>query len=65
MSVEFDCEGCGARVFAVGIDAVPRHGFCCVCEWLCEFVTDPESIQAIRERQNLIEGGNRANPNAR
>jgi hypothetical protein len=60
MSVEFDCEGCAARVFDAGRDTVPRHSFCCVCEWLCEFVTDPEEMQAIRERQGWIEEGQAA-----
>jgi hypothetical protein len=48
--IEYDCEGCGVHVIAIGIDAAPSHQFCGVCEWLCEFVTDPEEIEAIRKR---------------
>jgi hypothetical protein len=54
--IEFDCEGCGVHVFAAGIDTVPGHGLCAVCAWLCEFVTDPEEMMAIRARSRQIEG---------
>ena len=45
MPVEFDCEGCGVHVVALGIvrrDGVrwarPAHGFCAICEWLNDFI---------------------------
>ena len=36
--VEFDCEGCGVHVHALGIVARPSHGFCSICEWLNDFI---------------------------
>jgi len=47
---EFDCEGCGAHVFALGRARVPRSGFCALCEWLCEFVPDPQEMMDLRAR---------------
>jgi hypothetical protein len=47
--IEFDCEGCGWHVIAIGIDEPPRHGFCATCAWLTEYVA-PEEIMAIRKR---------------
>ena len=50
--IEFDCEGCGGHVVATGRDTIPRSGLCATCEWLCEFVPDPEgggSAQASRQ----------------
>jgi hypothetical protein len=49
MTVEFDCEGCGDHVWAVGSDTVPEHRMCCVCDWLCEWVRDPEEIVKLRK----------------
>ena len=36
--VEYDCEGCGVHVVALGIAARPGHGFCSVCDWLNDHV---------------------------
>ena len=38
MPVEYDCEGCGVHVVALGIVAPPGHGFCSICDWLNDFV---------------------------
>jgi hypothetical protein len=48
--IEFDCEGCGVHVFAFGRDTVPLTHLCATCEWLCEFVPDPEELMAVRRR---------------
>jgi hypothetical protein len=48
VTVEYDCEGCGVHVINFGRDRVPVSGFCAVCEWLCEFVPDPEEMMALR-----------------
>jgi hypothetical protein len=55
MAVEFDCEGCAVHVVSYGTDAIPRHHFCCMCEWLEEFVTDPEEMMILRKRLDLID----------
>ena len=45
--VEFDCEGCGVHVLSFGRDRVPVSHLCATCEWLCEFVPDPDEFWAI------------------
>jgi hypothetical protein len=47
--IEFDCEGCGWHVIAVGLDRVPKHGFCATCAWMQEFITDPEEMMRVRK----------------
>ena len=47
---EYDCEGCGAHVIVVGRETVPGSGLCSVCEWLCEFVPDPDEFWAAYRR---------------
>ena len=48
--IEFDCEGCGGHVVATGRDTIPRSGLeCATCEWLCEFVPDPEAMMEVRK----------------
>jgi hypothetical protein len=47
--VVYDCEGCGWRVHAFGVAAVPQHQLCAVCAWLCEFEA-PERIMELRRR---------------
>jgi hypothetical protein len=44
MPAEFDCEGCGAHVYAFGQDKPPSHQFCATCVWLCEHVPDPDEM---------------------
>lgn len=39
---EWDCEGCGVHVTGFGIAEPPKHRFCSVCAWACEFL-DPAS----------------------
>lgn len=56
MTVEYDCEGCGAHVFGSGRDTVPKSHMCTVCEWLCEHVPDPEAMMDLRQRQGLLDG---------
>lgn len=46
--VEYACEGCGSEVYSSGAETVPSHGFCAMCAWLCEYVTDPEGIERMR-----------------
>lgn len=48
--IEFVCEGCGDHVYAFGRVSVPVSGLCAVCEWLCEYVPDPEAMMALRLR---------------
>lgn len=48
---EWDCEGCGVHVYALGVEAPPAHQMCAVCAWLCEFMADdPEGMVALRAR---------------
>lgn len=44
----FQCEGCGDRVLAFGIERPPAHGLCSVCAWLCEEVPDPEEMMRLQ-----------------
>ena len=53
--VEYDCEGCGVHVSAFGIETRPAHGFCAVCAWMCEYVTDPEQMEKLRRQQGLLD----------
>jgi hypothetical protein len=46
--VEWDCEGCGAHVFAYGIARVPRHQFCAVCLWCNEHLYPGEMFSVLR-----------------
>jgi hypothetical protein len=48
--IEFNCEGCGVHVVAFGLATIPKTGLCAMCEWLCEFVPDPEEMMAVRQR---------------
>lgn len=48
--IQFDCEGCGTRVYAWGRTRPPAHGFCASCAFVCEFVTDPEEFWAMHQR---------------
>jgi hypothetical protein len=48
--IEYDCEGCGYSVVNTSLDRPPRSGFCAVCEWLCEFVPDPEEMELLRRQ---------------
>ena len=52
--IEYSCEGCGSDVYAYGLDAVPPHGFCVVCAWLCEHVPDPEEMEMHRRGMDLV-----------
>lgn len=47
---EFDCEGCGIHVIAPALDRPPAHGFCLVCTWLSEYVSDPIEMMTLRDR---------------
>lgn len=42
--VKFDCEGCGAEVYAFGLSKVPKHMFCATCLWLHETTLTPEEF---------------------
>lgn len=55
MTIEYDCEGCGMYITNTSRDTVPVSRLCMMCEWLCEFVPDPEEMMALRRRQGLIE----------
>lgn len=46
--IEFDCEGCGVHVLGFGRDTIPLSHMCGLCEWLCEFVPDPEAMMKLR-----------------
>lgn len=46
--IEFDCEGCGAHVYATG--RVPKHQLCATCAWLCEFIPDPDQFWQLYAR---------------
>lgn len=46
MELEWDCEGCGYHVIALGMDQIPAHRFCSVCAFLCEFV-DPAELDSV------------------
>jgi transcription elongation factor Elf1 len=48
--ITFNCEGCGYQVHALDLDKIPETYMCSVCEWLCEFVVDPEEISIIRKQ---------------
>jgi hypothetical protein len=52
---EFDCEGCGIHVFAVGRFQPTANHMCLQCEWLCEYVPDPVEMQMLRERMGSID----------
>jgi hypothetical protein len=45
--IEFDCEGCGVHVFAFGRETVPPNHLCATCEFLCEFVLDPDEFWSL------------------
>ena len=51
--VKYICEGCGWEVSDFGRDTVPAHQLCCSCEFLCEFITDPEEIERVRRQLGL------------
>lgn len=51
MELEWDCEGCGYHVIALGMDQIPAHRFCSVCAFLCEFV-DPAELDSVMARLN-------------
>lgn len=42
--IEFTCEGCSYTVYSMGMDTVPKHGFCATCAMLREHVPDPEEM---------------------
>jgi hypothetical protein len=44
MSVEFDCEGCGAHVIDVGRNDVPANHWCATCGFIHWSVRDPSFI---------------------
>lgn len=46
--VEYDCEGCGIHVFGFGRDTVPKSHMCATCEWMCEFIPDPQKMMDMR-----------------
>lgn len=48
--IEFDCEGCGVHVFAVGRDSIPKSHMCSTCEWMNEHIPDPEEMMRIRKK---------------
>jgi hypothetical protein len=50
---EWDCEGCGYRVFAFGQTEIPAHGLCAICAFLCEHVPDPNDMMAVRRALDL------------
>lgn len=50
VTAEFNCEGCGAHVFALGRPTAPASMLCATCEWLCEFVPEPEGFERIYRR---------------
>lgn len=47
--LEYDCEGCGIHVYAIGIATVPTHNFCAQCAWLCEHCPDPLVMESVRD----------------
>jgi hypothetical protein len=51
--VEWDCEGCGAHVFAFGTARVPLHQFCATCLWFNENL-DPEEMVAVMRELGLL-----------
>jgi hypothetical protein len=58
--IEFDCEGCGVRVFGFGRTTVPTSHLCATCEWLCEFVPDPVEFWAAYQRMQPERGAGAA-----
>ena len=38
--IEFSCEGCGSHVRLLGVIERPTHGFCVICAFLSEYVSD-------------------------
>ena len=55
MPIEFDCEGCGAHVYGVGRDTMPPSRMCATCEWMCEFLPDPDEFWAVYSRSRDID----------
>jgi hypothetical protein len=54
--IEFDCEGCGTHVFEFRREAVPTSQLCATCEWLCEFVPDPDEFWQAYQRMQPERG---------
>ena len=49
--VEFRCEGCGSHVRLLGVIERPTHGFCVICAFLSEYVSDdPAELVELRAR---------------
>lgn len=49
MVSEFDCEGCGVHVYSFGTSQIPKSHMCGTCEWMNEFVPDPEEMMKLRK----------------
>ena len=49
--IEFSCEGCGSHVRLLGVIERPTHGFCVICAFLSEYVSDdPAELVELRAR---------------
>ena len=46
---EFDCPDCGNHIYSTPRRVPPPTG-CATCQWLNEYVSDPEEREAIRQR---------------
>ena len=46
---EFDCPDCGNHIYSAP-KREPPPTVCCTCQWLNEYVSDPEEREAIRQR---------------
>ena len=55
--IEFCCEGCGWRVYLLGLFVVPSHGFCATCALLCELYPNPEDMLRVRRHIFADAGG--------
>jgi hypothetical protein len=49
IAIEYICEGCGMRVAALPVFQPPAHGFCVQCAFLCEYISDPGEMLALRK----------------
>jgi hypothetical protein len=53
MAVEYACEGCGVGVTAHSVFQPPHHGFCVQCAFLCECISDPVEMLAVRKALDI------------
>lgn len=50
-TAEFDCMDCGCHVIAIFPSGVPSTPLqCTTCEWIREFIADPEEAKRLRSR---------------